>query len=106
MRPLVLGVAAAVGAAGLTLTSLPATSAAAPATHTTGAAPTRSAAATFPTLRVTRVVGGLDIPWDVKPITRGRLLITERSTKRLWLWTPGHRKQRVRFPSASVWASG
>ena len=103
MRPITLGVAAGLGAAALIATSLPATSAAS-MEHRAAAQPAKAAAATFPTLRVTRVVGGLDIPWDVKPITRGRLLITERSTKHLFLWTPGHHKQRVRFPSASVWA--
>jgi glucose/arabinose dehydrogenase len=105
MRPIVLGVAAGLGAVALTLTSLPAGSASS-TQYQDRAQPTTAAAATFPTLRVTKVVGGLDIPWDVKPITRGRLLITERTTKRLYLWTPGHRKQRVRFPSASVWAGG
>jgi glucose/arabinose dehydrogenase len=107
MRRILLGLAATSGAAALTLTSLPATSATT-GEHGRQTSSTRAAqaAATYPTLRVTRVAGGLDIPWDVKPISRGRLLITERSTKRLWLRVPGHRKQRVRFPAASVWASG
>src|SRR3954467_4707675 len=104
MRPIVLGVAAAVGAAALTLTSLPATSASS-ARQTTAARSAQAAAVTYPSLRVTRVVGGLDLPWDVKPITRGRLLITERARKRLLLWTPKHHLRRVRFP-AKVWSSG
>lgn len=107
MRRILLGLAATTGAAALTLTSLPATSASTGQVgQHPGTARAAQAAATYPTLSVTRVAVGLDIPWDVKPITRGRLLITERSTKRLWLRVPGHRKQRVRFPSASVWASG
>jgi glucose/arabinose dehydrogenase len=51
------------------------------------------------------MVRGLNLPWDVKPIPGGRLLITERSTKRLLLWYRGH-LQRVRFPASTVWASG
>ena len=63
------------------------------------------AAATTPALRVTRVVGGLDIPWDVKRLPGGRLLITERTTKRLLTWRKG-RLRVVAFPSSMVWASG
>jgi len=37
----------------------------------------RTAAPTVPPLSVTRMVRGLDLPWDVKPISGGRLLITE-----------------------------
>ena len=57
----------------------------------------------IPTLRVTRMIRGLDLPWDVKPITHGRLLITERDRKRLLLWTPGGHLRRVRFPASTVW---
>ena len=59
----------------------------------------------MPGLRVTRVVGGLDIPWDVKPLPQGRLLITERTTKRLLTWRKGHLR-RIAFPSSTVWARG
>ena len=105
MRRIVLGLVGAVGAAALTLTSLPATSASSAPT----AAPAKTgkaAAVTFPALRVTRVAGGLDLPWDVKSIGRGRLLITERSSKRLLLRAPGSPTRRVQFPSGSVWANG
>jgi glucose/arabinose dehydrogenase len=59
----------------------------------------------FPTLRVTTVVGGLDHPWDVKPIGRGRLLVTERDRARLSLVHNG-RRHTVDFPSKKVWVSG
>ena len=58
-----------------------------------------------PALRVTRQVSGMVIPWDVKPIGGGRLLITERNSGHLILWQNGH-KRLVAFPSRSVWVSG
>ncbi len=58
-----------------------------------------------PRLRVTQRVRGLNTPWDVKPIGRGRLLITERDTARLVVAGRGG-KHRVRFPSRRVWVSG
>ena len=62
-------------------------------------------AAREPALKVTRVVTGLDIPWDVKPLKRGRLLITERTTKRLLTWRKGKLRQ-IAYPSSTVWAAG
>jgi glucose/arabinose dehydrogenase len=59
----------------------------------------------FPTLRVTTVVEGLDHPWDVKPIGRGRLLVTERDRARLSLVNNGKR-HTIDFPSKKVWVSG
>lgn len=61
--------------------------------------------AAYPALRVTTLVRGLSQPWDVKPLPRGRLLISERETRRLILWRAGG-KRVIRFPSASVWSSG
>jgi aldose sugar dehydrogenase len=58
----------------------------------------------FPALRVTTVLGGLDHPWDVKPIGKGRLLVTERDRARVSLVQHGTR-QTVAFPSR-VWVSG
>jgi aldose sugar dehydrogenase len=69
---------------------------------TTGrAAPARD----LPALQVRTVVGGLDHPWDVKPIGHGRLLVTERDRVRLSLVHHGHRRT-VDFPSRTVWVSG
>ena len=70
-----------------------------------GAVSAARAAVTTPALRVTRVVGRLDIPWDVQRLPGGRLLITERTAKRLLTWRNG-RLRVVRFPSSMVWASG
>jgi len=42
-----------------------------------------SRAAAFPTLAVRRQVGGLATPWDVQQLPKGRLLISERDTRRL-----------------------
>ena len=61
-------------------------------------------AASFPSLSVTRQVTGLATPWDVQRLPHGRLLISERDTRRLLLWRRGHTRV-LRFPSASVWAS-
>ena len=46
----------------------------------------------------------MKIPWDVKPIGGGRLLITERDSGHLILWQNGD-KRLVAFPSNSVWSS-
>jgi glucose/arabinose dehydrogenase len=59
----------------------------------------------FPALRVKTVVGRLDHPWDVKPIGRGRLLVTERDRARLSLVNHGKR-HTIDFPSRKVWVSG
>ncbi|MDP2774454.1 MAG: PQQ-dependent sugar dehydrogenase [Nocardioides sp.] len=58
-----------------------------------------------PRLVVTKRVTGLSNPWDVKPIGNGRLLITERDTRRLIIAGKGG-KRVVKFPSRSVWVSG
>lgn len=62
-------------------------------------------AGTLPTLQVTKIATGLDLPWDVKPLPSGQLLITERDRRRLLLWDHGALTQ-VAFPAASVWVSG
>ncbi|RNL78943.1 PQQ-dependent sugar dehydrogenase [Nocardioides marmorisolisilvae] len=58
----------------------------------------------FPSLTVTKLVGGLDIPWDVKELPGGRLLIGERTKKRLIVWH-NSAKHVLNFP-ANIWASG
>jgi glucose/arabinose dehydrogenase len=69
-------------------------------------APLASASApAAPALDVRPVVRGLAVPWDVQPIDGGRLLITERTTRRLLLWN-ARGLRTVRFPRSSVWASG
>ena len=65
----------------------------------------RASARTVPSIRVTKMVGGLDLPWDAQYTRDGRLLITERSSKRLLTWRLG-KLRRVDFPASSVWAEG
>lgn len=79
-----------------------------PAVATTTASapePAVERSAAVPELRVTRRVRGLSTPWDVQPLPKGRLLISERDNRRLLLWRDG-RTRVLRFPSARVWASG
>lgn len=62
-------------------------------------------AAAFPTLAVGQQVSGLVDPWDVQQLPKGRLLVSERESRRLLLWHGGHTRV-LRFPSHRVWASG
>lgn len=59
-----------------------------------------------PDLQVTEVVGGLDIPWDVQPITRGRLLVTERDSQRLLLVRRNGTTRSVTLHDEQIWSSG
>src|SRR5690349_15736830 len=61
--------------------------------------------AAYPALQVTRLVTGLDHPWDVRPIGDGRLLFTQRDRATLSVWDDG-RTRRLDFPSSEVWVSG
>jgi len=88
-------IAAAVAALVITPAAAPA---AAPASD-------RAERAAYPALQVTRLVTGLDHPWDVRPIGDGRLLFTQRDRATLSLWEDGHTR-RLRFPSSQVWVSG
>ncbi|MEO7352307.1 MAG: PQQ-dependent sugar dehydrogenase [Marmoricola sp.] len=74
-------------------------------TRSTSEPASRPAARTVPTLRATRMVSGLNLPWDVKYTRGGRILITERDSKRLLTWRAG-RLRRVDFPSSTVFAAG
>lgn len=65
----------------------------------------RPTARALPGLAVRRQVRGLENPWDVQPIDQGRLLITERDSANLILWSEGDKRQ-VRFPSEKIWVSG
>jgi glucose/arabinose dehydrogenase len=59
----------------------------------------------MPDLQVRRQVRGLDVPWDVKVVGDGRLLITQRDRASLVTWRNGN-KRRVGFPSSKIWVSG
>src|SRR4051794_2135820 len=75
-----------------------------PSTAAVVAAGSRSSA--VPTLTVTHQVRGLSIPWDVRPLPGGRLLIDERSNRRLIVWHQGVKRVLTGFPASKVWASG
>lgn len=60
-------------------------------------------AAAIPTLKVTRQITGLTIPWDVEVLPGHRLLVDERSG-RLIVWRAGV-KRVISFPTSSVWTS-
>jgi len=64
-----------------------------------------AAAAALPGLRVTRIVGGLDHPWDVAGLGKGRFLVTQRERRRLTLVRSGWRRP-VTFSTNRVWSSG
>lgn len=64
-----------------------------------------SRGAAIPSLRVTRQIGGLAYPWDVQVLPGGRLLLDERTHRRLIVWHRGVKKV-LAFPSAAVWTSG
>jgi glucose/arabinose dehydrogenase len=82
----------------------PATSAAPSATSTPSAAESKSVKGA-PRLRVTRVVKGLDIPWDVQQLPDGALLVTERDRATLSI-VRGGKKTSLGYPSDQVWVSG
>lgn len=58
-----------------------------------------------PALTVTRQLRNLEHPWDVKPIGNGRLLVTERDSRRLLVWSGG-RLRSLSYPRGIVWVSG
>lgn len=68
--------------------------------------PERKAQHAGPNLDVTQVVGGLDIPWDVQPIDRGRLLVTERDRQSLLLVRRNGSTRAIELLGARIWSSG
>jgi glucose/arabinose dehydrogenase len=63
--------------------------------------PQRPAAALAPVLQVRAIARGLHVSWDVKPVSGGRLLITERSSKRL-LTLRKAKLRRVAYAASTV----
>jgi glucose/arabinose dehydrogenase len=68
-------------------------------------APISATAKAAPALTVTRQFRNLEHPWDVKPIGDGRLLVTERDSRRLLVWSGG-RLRSLSYPRGIVWVSG
>lgn len=100
MRRIALGSLAVL----LSLSALPAQAQAPdPGDGSPGASAERAA---YPQLRATRLVTGLDKPWDVRPIGNGRLIFTERDRATVSIWANGRTRKVRGFPSGSVWVSG
>jgi len=59
-------------------------------------------AARVPRLRIWRMVGGLDHPWDVVPLGGQRFLVDQRTRARLTLVHHGQ-KRNVAFPRNRIW---
>ena len=97
MRPVILGTLAALAATLLT-----------PAAHAQSPVLDRPAAerAATPTLKVNRLVTGLDKPWDVRPIGEGRLIFTQRDRATVSIWDDGRARTVQGFPTGEVWVSG
>lgn len=70
------------------------------------AAPDDGSRAQAPALTVKRLVTGLDHPWDVRPIGRGRLIYTQRDRATVSIWERGETRRIKGFPTGSVWVSG
>lgn len=56
-------------------------------------------------LAVRTVARGLDHPWEVRPLPRGRLLLTQRDRRALTVVHRG-RTHDVRFANGRIWVSG
>lgn len=61
--------------------------------------------APLPALRVSTSLDGLQQPWDVQPVGKGRFLVTERDQRQITLFSAGS-SRRLIFPSDEVWSSG
>ena len=77
----------------------------APATPQAAQPAPRVAGQELPALQVSQVVTGLDIPWDVKSVGYGKLLMTERESARLILSVNGQERP-VAFSQSRTWVSG
>ena len=69
-------------------------------------APRQAHRAPAPALKVTRLVTGLDHPWDVRPIGNGRLIFTQRDRATVSIWDGSRTRLVQGFPTDSVWVSG
>lgn len=95
-----LGTALALVAGTLVASSVPTTSADAEVTAPAGPA---AAAAAAPSIHVTRLVGGLSVPWDVTWV--GRTMLFDQRVAGLWSKTGTAAPQRIRLsPNPRVFA--
>jgi glucose/arabinose dehydrogenase len=89
---------------GLTLGATPAQGQ--PSTDIAPAAASGAVHAKAPALKVRKLVRGLDLPWDVKSLGKGRLLFTQRDRATLSTWKNGKTRKVKGFPSHRIWVSG
>jgi len=95
-----------VAAAALTVTLLAApTQAQAPAPDAAPAV-AKEVRAKVPALKVRRMVRGLDLVWDVKPIGARKVLFTQRDRATLSTYAKGKVRKVKGFPSHRIWVSG
>lgn len=64
------------------------------------------AAAARPSLTVSVVEDGLDIPWDIAFLPGGSMLVTERDDKQLLLRTPGGSTRTILDSPRGMWSGG
>lgn len=103
----VAGLALAVGVAGTPATSAaPSPSAERWTTPEAQAAAETDSPARVPSLRVSTIKGGLDIPWDLTFLPGGGMLYTQRERKAIRYRGPGGADRSVRINTKSMWASG
>ncbi|MBJ7359966.1 PQQ-dependent sugar dehydrogenase, partial [Nocardioides sp.] len=77
---------------------------AAPAERSPSAVP--ASAAKVPALKVRKLVKGLDLPWDVRALDKGKLIFTQRDRATLSTWKKGRTRKVKGFPSRKIWVSG
>lgn len=97
-----------VAAAALALTLVPAPSQAQPAPDpgTTSAKLATVVKAKAPGLKVTKLVTGLDLVWDVKALTDKKIIFTQRNRATVSTFSKGKVKRVKGFPSSKIWVSG
>jgi glucose/arabinose dehydrogenase len=59
-----------------------------------------------PALKVRKLVKGLDHPWDVQSLGKGKLIFTQRDRATLSTWKKGKTRRVKGFPSSRIWVSG
>ena len=59
-----------------------------------------------PGLKVTKLVTGLDLVWDVKALTDSKIIFTQRNRATVSTFANGKVKRVKGFPSSKIWVSG
>lgn len=90
----------------LAVTLLAAPTEAAPAPDPTRSTVAETARAKVPALKVRKMVRGLDHPWDVQSLGKGKLIFTQRDRATLSTWKKGTTRRVKGFPSNRIWRSG